>query len=326
MRQSSYEVVSRAVHFQTPDRLPVCMPSLGIDDIGGAAPAFASPRAATGLGPDEWGCVWSKTDVPNMGQVTGHPLEDWRALDTYIFPDPDREELYTHMPETLGKFEGKYNHLARFMLLFERMHSLHGFANTLEDLYAEPDLCAAVADRLVEINLAVIRNTASVAGDKIHALSFTDDWGTQTACFISREMWQSFFKPRYKRIFDAAHAAGWDVWMHSCGKVNEILDDLIEIGCNVMNLQQPRALGLEEIGRRFAGRVAFWSLCDIQHTLPFRSDEEIREEARLLLAHWATPQGGFILGDYGDGEAIGVALEKKQVMFDAFQMYDRWKA
>lgn len=50
--------------------------------------------------------------------------------------------------------------------------------------------------------------------------------------------------------------------------------------------------------------------------------EEIREEARLLLEHWATPQGGFILSDYGDGGAIGVELEKKQIMLDAFLEID----
>ena len=70
--------------------------------------------------------------------------------------------------------------------------------------------------------------------------------------------------------------------------------------------------------------MCFESLCDIQHTLPFKTNEEIREEARLLLAHWATPRGGFILSDYGDGRAIGVPLEKKQVMLAAFQEYDPW--
>ncbi|NIN68253.1 MAG: hypothetical protein GTO63_26815 [Anaerolineae bacterium] len=38
----------------------------------------------------------------------------------------------------------------------------------------------------------------------------------------------------------------------------------------------------------------------------------------MLLEHWSTPDGGFILGDYGDGEAIGVELEKKQIMLKAF--------
>ena len=113
--------------------------------------------------------------------------------------------------------------------------------------------------------------------------------------------------------------------MHSCGKVNEIIEGLIEIGLDAINLQQPRALGIEEIGRRFRGRICFESLCDIQHTLPLKDAGDIRAEAQLLLKEWGTPEGGFILGDYGDGAAIGVSPEKKQIMLDAFLEADRWK-
>jgi hypothetical protein len=103
------------------------------------------------------------------------------------------------------------------------------------------------------------------------------------------------------------------------------MEGLIEIGLDAINLQQPRALGIEEIGRRFRGRICFESLCDIQHTLPFRDAGAIRQEARLLLQEWATPEGGFILSDYGDGEAIGTPPEKKQVMLEAFLQADPWR-
>ena len=131
--------------------------------------------------------------------------------------------------------------------------------------------------------------------------------------------------PRYERIFTAAHRAGWHVWMHSCGRINDIMESLISIGLDVINLQQPRALGIEDIGERFAGRICFESLCDIQRTLPLRDSTAVVEEARLLLDRWATDQGGFILSDYGDGRAIGVAVERKQVMLDAFLAADPWR-
>ena len=53
-----------------------------------------------------------------------------------------------------------------------------------------------------------------------------------------------------------------------CGKVNEIVECYIQAGAHVVNLQQPRALGIEEMGRLYRGRIAFESLCDIQATLP----------------------------------------------------------
>lgn len=51
----------------------------------------------------------------------------------------------------------------------------------------------------------------------------------------------------------------------------------------------------------------------------------IRQEAEPLLENWATPEGGFILSDYGDGQVIGVDMEKKKIMFDAFLELDPWK-
>jgi hypothetical protein len=107
--------------------------------------------------------------------------------------------------------------------------------------------------------------------------------------------------------------------------VNEIIGPLIASGLDVINLQQPRALGIEEVGRKHAGKICFSSLCDIQQTLPWKGAKEIQDEAELLLFSWGTSEGGFILSDYGAGEAIGVALEKKRIMLDAFRARDRWK-
>jgi hypothetical protein len=267
---------------------------------------------------DEWGCTWVRSDVANMGQVKRHPLADWHALERYRWPDPDDAAFYDGMEARFEGAAGKYVITDIFMLLFERMQALHGFENTLTDLYLERERIERLADRIVAFDLAIIRNIAARFPGQIHGFSFTDDWGTQQNLLIKPASWEAFFKPRYRRIFEAAHAAGWHVWMHSCGKVNAILESLIEIGLDVINLQQPRALGIQEIGQQFHGRICFESLCDIQHTLPFKDAADIQQEAQLLLDQWADPQGGFILSDYGDGRAIGVPLEKKQVMLQAF--------
>lgn len=327
---TSAKIVRRAVRFETPERVPIQFDSLGFSDFAGCGNCFPSQRNMKGwggVGADHFGCVWEKTEVKNMGQVKGFPLKDWKALENYKWPDPDDPAYYANMPAALEKAEasGKYVTMGIFMLLFERMHSLHGFEETLVDLYLEPDLCAGLADRLVEYNMRVMSNCQAAAGKgRIHGLGFTDDWGTQQNGFVSLDFWRQFFLPRYKKMFDLAHDFGWTVHMHSCGKVNDLIEGFIEAGVNDVNLQQPRALGIEEIGSRYAGRICFNSLCDIQHTLPFKGEKEIREEAALLLGKWGTSKGGFILSDYGDGEAIGVPLEKKRMMVRAFLDFDPW--
>ncbi len=326
MAMSSHEVMCRAIEFRGPDRLPLNLAALGRNDVhhvGWNQIGTGDHQYRETM--DEWGCTWARTDMNNMGQVKGHPLADWDAWDHYEWPDPDDPALYEGMEARFAGSEGRYVATSIFMLLFERMHALHGFEATLIDLHLEPERMATLADRIIEIDLGIIDNIARRFGDRIHGFNFTDDWGTQQNVFVRAEMWDAFFKPRYKRIFDAVHANGWHIWMHSCGKVNGIIESLIDIGLDIIELQQPRALGIEQIGEKFRGRICFASLCDIQHTLPFKGAGDIRAEAELLLKHWATPDGGFILIDYGAGHAIGVDREKKMVMLEAFLAADPWR-
>jgi len=205
------------------------------------------------------------------------------------------------------------------------MHHLHGFENTLVDLYMERERLEYLADRIVDIQVRIIKNISARFPGMIHGFEFTDDWGTETAAFISTDLFEDFFSPRYKRIFDACHEAGWDVWMHSCGKINSLIPDLIDCGVNALQMLQPVTNGIEEIGNKFAGKVCFFTCCDIQKTLVTGSEDDIIREAKMLMDKWGTENGGFILVDYGDYEAIGSTEEKRRIMYDTFMRYDRWR-
>jgi uroporphyrinogen decarboxylase len=327
MSMTSAQVVDAAIHFRTPDRLPVMMDAFGVSDVFGLRVALDSERERTGVGLDEYGCRWSKTQVVNMGQVTGHPLTDLSQVATWPLPDFCVESRIPALDASLRPQEaaGKYITTGHFMLLFERMQALCGFSEVLTGLYEERPAMEALADRLIEVVLRKIEFMGRHFGKRIHGFTFTEDWGTQEDLMISPQAWRDFFKPRYRRLFDAMHAQGWDVWMHSCGKVNRIIGDLIEVGCNVVNLQQPRALGIEEVGKAHAGKITFQTACDIQATLPYGTDAEVARDVDDLLKYWATPQGGFILSDYGDGDAIGVTLERKKLMYDLFMEKDPYR-
>ena len=82
----------------------------------------------------------------------------------------------------------------------------------------------ALAEKIVEVHLTLVRNISERFRARIHGFHMTDDWGTQQAAFISQDLWVDFFQPFYRRLFNAMHAAGYDVWVHSCGKINEIIE------------------------------------------------------------------------------------------------------
>lgn len=324
--QTSYEVIKNALYFGTPDRLPVQFSAYGTDDIawvGWNQIGTGDHSKRNTL--DEWGCTWSRSEVENMGLVKGHPLSQWDNLEGYTFPDADNPAFYEGMEKRLEGTEGKYVITDIFALLFERLHHLRGFENTLMDLYLERERLEALADRIVDFDISVIENISRRFPGRIHGFSFSDDWGTERSAFISREMFDDFFTPRYRMIFDACKKAGWDVWMHSCGKVNELLPSLIDAGVNCFNLQQPNVNGIEELGKRFAGKAAFNTCCDIQTTLFKGDEEEIKAEAVKLMKYWGRPGGGFILSDYGDSKAIGCSDESKKMMYEAFLANDPWK-
>jgi uroporphyrinogen-III decarboxylase len=266
-----------------------------------------------------------------MGQVKGHPLVDLAVIDAFPWPDPDDPRRYANVPARLDAIDsdpnlrGKYRVCSIFMLLWERMQALHGLENCMLGMMEDNPAVHELADRLVAYDIGFIQKMHRLAGDRIDCFNFSEDWGTQLDLMVSPRLFRKFFLPRYQRIFTAVHQAGWHVWMHSCGKINKSISILIEAGVDVLNMQQPVTNGIDEIGRGFAGQVCFETLCDIQRTLPKADRTEIESQAVRLMHIWGTSQGGFILGDYGDENAIGTAPETKQYMLAAFQRFDPWK-
>jgi uroporphyrinogen decarboxylase len=319
------EIVRRAIEFDSPPRLPFWqhwnhkMPGFP-DDI---CNIWEMDRAEAGWffdNPvmDDWGCGWSATDLKNIGQVTDCPLADWSALDRYRPPNPRNRFYYERLGPLIDTAGDRYVALTAHSLLFSRLHKLRGFAATMEDFYVEPEKIHRVLDMIVDFKIQQCEELHRRFGDRVHGLFVTDDWGTQEGTFVSKKTLDEFFTPRYRRIFDAIHACGWHVILHSCGRINSFVPTFLELGADVLNMQQSRNYGLVEFGEKFRGKVCFLATVDIQTTMPRGNEAEIREEARLLVRHWSTPKGGLIAFDYGAWDAVNVRPEMPSLMFDEF--------
>lgn len=320
MAQSSFEIVRSAIHFETPERLPVRMSTLGRDDTFWIPRRSEERGESNGMRIDEWGCGWDHTETKNMGQVKYHPLSSVGEFEKATIPDYTQSWRYDGIEEEFDKAEkeGRYTQTGIFMILFERMHSLAGFENVLVGLLADPEGSAGLADRILDAQITLVRQYQERFGSRLHSFSMTEDWGTQQAAFIDMSLWNEFFLPRYRKLFSIMHEGGQDVWVHSCGKVNEVVGGLIEAGADAVNLQQPRALGIEEMGSRYRGKITFESLSDIQATLPTDDTARIAADADALAKHWMLPEGGFVFSDYGDGQAIGASEHAKTAMYESF--------
>lgn len=207
---------------------------------------------------DEWGTRWRHAGGGVGASTVAVPLEDWNDLESYLtrMPDPRLPGRLDGVLPSLQRFGGKqYFGGMTHLMLFERMHCLRGFENTLEDLCLRPRESERLLDALTEYYLEIVRAWGRLPG--VDGLFMSEDWGTQQALMISPEMWRRFFLGRYRRIFDQAHQVGLDVIFHSCGNVTAIVGDLVDAGIDLLDPLQPEAMDLAALAREYGGRVAF---------------------------------------------------------------------
>jgi len=299
--------------YQHPERLPFDFPEKYGSDFywAGMEP---SPDVRPRSGVDEWGAVWANIGSMTLGQVKDFPLKDWGDFERMTIPNIHDPRRWTCL-EGVRQKAGERFLLGNGISIYERVHFIRGLENTWMDIHTAPEELGRLVDVLVEMNLAAIQRYAELGFD---GLIFTDDWGLQNRLMISPDAWRKIWKPRYARIFEAAHAAGLHNFLHSCGHIVDILDDLIEIGLEAIHMDQQENMGLELLGKRFGGRLTFFAPVDIQKTMANGTLDEIRQYCRTMVRALGRPEGGFIPRWYTDPVGAGHRPEAIEAMCEEF--------
>jgi uroporphyrinogen decarboxylase len=128
--------------------------------------------------------------------------------------------------------------------------------------------------------------------------------------------WHQFIYPVLKRMYGFVRDAGKYVMIHSCGDVDELFDDLIEIGLNCFNPFQPEVMDVSGLMERYRGRLAFHGGLSTQRTLPYGSPDDVRAETRALLARGRA--GSYIFAPAHDVEG-DVPLENMLAFIEVVQ-------
>ncbi len=245
---------------------------------------------------DNWGCVWYNTIGGLEGQVVGHPLGDWSALDSYEFPDlmtkterGDRDwgqirealEQQRHAGQlTVGNGER----------LFDRLYFLRGFENLMMDFATDDPRLQVLIDRFTEYQERLVRMYLDIGVD---AISFHTDIGTQNALMISPAQFRKYIKPMFARLFLPIREAGAHVILSSDGRLTEIVDDLIECGVSVHD-PQLRANTLEGIEKHYKGRLC--ANVDLDRQMwAFCSPAEIDDQVKQVMDRLYSPEGGLMV-------------------------------
>jgi hypothetical protein len=318
--QTSREIVTAAIEFKGPERLPRDFPApFGSDFAGMAMVPSPDMRPPNGKGTDEWGAVWDNIGVCSIGEVKEYPLKDWADFDKLSIPDINAPARWTKLTEQRAAAGDRFI-LSYGISLYERPHFIRGLDAIWTDIYEYPAELERLLDILVDMNLAAIPRYAAAGAN---GYIFPDDWGLQDRPMISPDKWRELWKPRYKKVWDCCHAHGLKTFLHSCGHIVDLLDDMIDAGLQVIHMDQQENMGLELLGKRFGGRLVFYSPVDIQMTMARGNPAEIRAYCRKMVQLLGRPEGGIIPRWYTDPKGAGHSQEALDVMCTEFLAISR---
>jgi hypothetical protein len=259
-----------------------------------ASPAVERPAAA---GRDAFGVHWSYEKqaeggtFPTHGGHTITDLRQWReqitvpqvaALDwdavAAQVAEIDRDRCLVSGFVEMGLFERSY-------LLLGMGEALIGYATEPEQMY---ELLGAIADYKIEL----IERFDDLAD--LDLVWYGDDWGTQDRLFMHSDIWRAIVKPHTRRIYDCVKRRGILVNQHSCGKIESIFGDMVEMGADIWNPCQP-CNDLAALKHEYGGQIAFCGGIDSQFVLNRQgaTPAEVRTEVRKRIDEMAYG-GGYI--------------------------------
>jgi uroporphyrinogen decarboxylase len=279
-------------HFNTPDLESVLhdhLLKLG-SDIG-----FFSDLGNNRV-QDGFGVIWDRSIDRDIGNVEGCVL-DQPTLEHYSFPDPLDPRFFEAIPGRIARRGDRFRVFQIGFSLYERAWTLRGLQNLLMDFYDHPRFVRNLLNAIADYNIAQVQEALKF---DIDAVYFGDDWGQQRGLQMGPRLWREFLYPVLKRMYAAVHEGGKYVFIHSCGDVDELFDELIAIGVNCFNPFQPEVMNVSELHARYWRRLCFHGGLSTQRTLPFGTVEQVREETRRLLE--MGKKGGYIFAPAHDVE------------------------
>ena len=316
MTLQAKENLLRAIRHDAPKWVPNGMES--VTTIG--SPVVERPAQAE---KDAFGVDWSLEQDASGGTYpthNGHPITDlscWREQITM----PNLDEIdWTPLKAQAEKIDRDRCIVSGFveMGLFERSYLLLGMEDALMSYLTDPHIMADLLNAIADYKIQLIeRFDDAIDMDMIW---YGDDWGTQDALFVPPDVWRKVIKPSTQRIYDCLKDRNIIINQHSCGKIDDVFADMVEMGADVWNPCQP-CNDLASLKKQFAGRIAFCGGIDSQFVLdkPGVTTQEVRAEVRRRIDELANG-GGYIAAP-----SHGVPYEQDLIdaMNDEIEIYGR---
>lgn len=250
------------------------------------------------------------TDITKWRDVIKAP--DYTGFDWEAAARADRKKFVQNPDQTAFVLSG-------YADLFQQFIGFMGFTEGLCAIYEETEEVEELFDYMLAHSLYITKNLLHYY--KPEGYYLLDDTASKLQPFISPKMFKELLVPRYKQCLDLVRDEGIPIFYHNCGRCEDLIPDMVEIGVNVWDPAQMEN-DLLAIKENFGPKLAINGAYEYRMptTWPDVDEEEVRQTVRDTFDKMA-PGGGYIFSgavtslDFGDPkvqEVNGWILEEAQ--------------
>jgi uroporphyrinogen decarboxylase len=272
---------------------------------------------------DSWGV--GRKISGGYANLCKHPLQHAANLDDiekHPWPVPDEEFDYTGLREHA---QALYNQ-GEYALVgcmgspgntYEQAWYIRGLSEFFLDMGMRKDMAHAILRKVVDHRKRNAELYLKEVGEFLDVIQVADDLGSQATSLMSPNMYREIIKPYQAELI--AHIKKFTkakVYHHSCGSIVNLLDDMIEIGIEILNPVQCTAVGMEsdQLKKRFGDKLTFWGAIDTFKVLPKGRVDDVRAEVKKRITDLGS-NGGYVLGSVHNMQ-IDVPPENVEAMFE----------
>lgn len=319
--QTSKECVYRAIEQRYPDRIPLCLSmdsapcnqkisqQLPQEHMGDIITVYGDDPDFQPLeqGYSQWGYKLESFGE-TMGEVCNPPLANWENFQQWkhALPDFTSPKRFQEAHFMRKKYPDKFIIGGLTMMMMEIIN-LRGYENCMIDYYEEEDNLNQLIDCIYDAGKKMVDGYADAGLDGVIAW---EDWGLQYGPMISYDLWMNYYYERMKDFINYVHSKNMKYLLHSCGHILYLMDTFIEMGVDVIQMDQQMNMGLDTLSK-WKDKICFWCPIDIQHS-PFMTSEQMESYTAKMIHSLGSEKGGFMYKIYAQPAAIHISPQQLQ--------------
>lgn len=244
-------------------------------------------------------------------------IRTWDDFNRYPWPDPDKidwsamEWYHENLPEDMAIYTLTCHQL-------EQLCWLMGYEGLCMAMYDQPDLVKAMVERVESLETEFTRRL--VKWPRVQFVWGSDDMGYKTGTMVQADFIRNNVLQSHRACAKIAHDAGRTYLLHACGKLDEIMPDIIDtVKVDAKHSFEDVIRPMPESKKLWGSRVGLIGGVDVDFLATATDEQEIRRYVRRTLDA-CMPGGGYVLGT-GNSVANYIPLQNYLTMLDEGRKY-----